>query len=386
MEQTTVLTPPRSKVATLEGVETRQERLLSLDVFRGLTMFLLIAEGAGVYGSFIRLAPEGSFLYAVATQFHHHPWNGLRFWDLIQPFFMFIVGVAMAYSLEKRWKHGESWMDTAKHILKRCALLLLFGVVLHIGYRERLTWELWNVLSQLSFTVLVAFLIFRLPIKAQLAISFGLIALTEILYRTFSVEGFNQPFIQGHNFGAYMDLVLMGKINDDGWVAINAIPTAAHTIWGVLAAKVLMSGRDNRQKIMTLAMAGLIGVVVGYGLDFAGITPIIKRICTSSFVIVSGGWALLALAFFYWLVDVRGIKGWVPFFAIVGMNPIFIYLFVNTVGEQWLNGYVDIYVAAPLASLGMAEHAANLASALVTLGVLWYLCYYLYQRRIFIRI
>ena len=366
--------------------ELRRERLLSLDAFRGITMFLLIGEGARVYHESLDIAPEGSFLAAFALQFHHHPWNGLRFWDLIQPFFMFIVGVAMAYSLEKRWSKGATWNDTFRHILKRCALLLMFGVALHCGYSRQLVWELWNVLSQLSFTILVAYLIYRLPLGTQLVISFVLIGVTEFLYRTVAIPGFDQPFVQGQNFGAWMDTVLMGKINPDGWVAINALPTAAHTIWGVLAAKLLMSERTELNKLRILAAAGLIGLVVGYGLDLAGITPIIKRICTSSFVIVSGGWCLVMLAFLYWLVDVRKVSRWTTFFIIVGMNPIFIYLFTETVGIQWLNGFARIFTGGFLSAVGLSEPLVHLLDAIFVWGILWYLCYWLYQRRIFFKI
>lgn len=349
-------------------------------------MFLLIGEGARVYHHLLDFAPEGSLLAAFAIQFHHHPWNGLRFWDLIQPFFMFIVGVAMAYSLEKRWSKGATWNDTFKHILKRSVILLAFGVALHCGYSRQLTWELWNVLSQLSFTILVAYFIYRLPFGTQLLISFALIGLTELLYRTVAIPGFDQPFVEGQNFGAWMDTVLMGKINGDGWVAINALPTSAHTIWGVLAAKLLMSRNTPLKKLRTLAVAGLIGLVVGYGLDLAGITPIIKRICTSSFVILSGGWCLVTLAFLYWLVDVRRVSRWTTFFIIVGMNPIFIYLFTETVGTQWLNGFAGIFTGGFLTALGLGEPMANLLGAFVVWGILWYLCYWLYARRIFFKI
>lgn len=245
---------------------------------------------------------------------------------------------------------------------------------------------MWNVLSQLSFTILVAFLIFRMRISTQLVISFGLLILTELFYRFASIEGFDQAFVQGRNFGAYMDTVLIGKINSDGWVAINCIPTAAHTIWGVLVGKLLMGSRKPFEKIKILGIAGLIGIVAGYGMDWTGLSPIIKRICTSSFVIVTGGWCLVTLAFCYWLVDVRGTGRWITFFTVVGMNSIFIYMFSNTVGEQWFNGFVDIFVNGFLGWLGMSVAVVRIVSALVVLGLEWSLCHWLYKRKIFIKI
>jgi predicted acyltransferase len=365
-----------------ESVTT--ERLVSLDAFRGLTMFLLVAEGAGVYEALMETDFSGTWLGWVAIQFTHHPWNGLRFWDLVQPFFMFIVGVAMPFAIGRRLERGDSRAAVFHHVLYRSAMLFLFGVLLHCAYAGRIVWELWNVLTQLSFTYLVAYLLMRRPAKVQIATSLGLILLTEILYRTWSIPGFDQPFVKDHNFGSYMDLLLMGRLNDGGgWVAVNCIPTAAHTIWGVLAGQVLRSTRAPARKIMLLAVPGLLALVAGYALD--PITPIIKRICTSSFILASGGWCLLALAAFYWFIDVRRHSRWAFFAVVVGMNSIFIYLFNNTIGPRWLNGFVEIFTNG---FLGGFVHAGwvSLLTALVSLAVQWYLCYWLYQRKILIKI
>src|SRR5690606_6087179 len=162
----------------------------------------------------------------------------------------------------------------------------------------------WNVLTQLSFTLLVAFLIFNWSSYAQFAFSIGLLVLTEVLYRYTNIPGFDQPFTDQHNFGNYVDLVLMNKINGGGWVAINCIPTAAHTIWGALAGKLLMRQAAPSAKISRLLAFGFAGLVIGYGLDWT-ITPIIKRIATSSFTLASGGWCLIALALCYWWIDIR---------------------------------------------------------------------------------
>lgn len=155
-------------------------RLRSLDVFRGFTMFLLVAEATGLYELLVSPAFGGTVVQAIGAQFHHHPWNGLRFWDLIQPFFMFIVGVAMPFSYGRRWDEGATWTATFRHALKRSFLLLLFGWALYCIGPGRLTFELWNVLAQLSFTCLVAFLMMRRSAPTQIAFSIGLLALTEI--------------------------------------------------------------------------------------------------------------------------------------------------------------------------------------------------------------
>ncbi|RPI00495.1 MAG: DUF5009 domain-containing protein [Calditrichaeota bacterium] len=364
----------------------KSQRVASLDIFRGLIMFLLVAEGTGLYEAWEKLLPEGHWLSGFVQQFFHHPWNGLRFWDLVQPYFMFIVGVAMYFSLQRRRDQGESWSAIGRHIVTRCVILFFLGVILHCGYSGRLVWELWNVLTQLSFTILVSFLIFKLPIQTQLLISIAMLGCSEFLYRIFWIDGYNQPFVPDHNFGSYMDMVLMGKINGGHWVAVNALPTAAHTIWGVLAGKMLAGTNAPLLKVRNLAIAGLLALVIGYGLDWTGVTPIIKRICTTSFVIASGGWCLVTLAFFYWLVDIHQVKKGFIFFTIVGMNPIFIYLFAQTLGGQWFNGFVAIFSGGFMSGLGVAQPMTALFNAMVILALEWYLCYWMYKKNIFIRI
>ncbi len=357
-------------------------RLLSLDFFRGITMFLLVGEATELYALLGSQALQGTILGAIGMQLDHHPWNGLRFWDLIQPFFMFIVGVAMPFSIGRRWEHGDRWTQTFHHALRRSGLLLLFGWGLYCIGPGRLTFELWNVLAQLSFTYLVAFLMMRKSARTQISFTFALLVISELLYRLWPVAGFNQPFTPDQNFGSWVDLHIMGKLSEGHWVAFNAIPTTAHTMWGVLAGQVLRSDRPSARKIRALVIAGIIGVVVGYALD--PVTPIIKRICTSSFVIVSGGWCLLALALCYWLIDVKKLQRGVLFFNIVGMNSIFIYMFTNTGGAEWLHRIAKPFTMGAFVWAGDLQ--ARIVTSVVVWGMLWSLCYWLYKRRIFMRI
>jgi predicted acyltransferase len=358
------------------------DRLASLDFFRGVTMFLLVGEATGLYELLRDPALNGTLLGFIGTQFDHHPWNGLHFWDLIQPFFMFIVGVAMPFSIGKRWQRGDSWSQTFHHALIRSGLLLLFGWALYCVGPGRLTFELWNVLAQLSFTYLVAFLMMRKSAPVQIGFTLLLLLATELLYRLWPVPGFNQPFVPDHGFGAWVDLAIMRKLSDGHWVAFNAVPTTAHTMWGVLAGQVLKSSRSPWQKIRVLAIAGAIGVAAGYALD--PVTPIIKRICTSSFVIVSGGWCLVVLALSYWLIDVMGRKKWSAFFNIVGMNSLFIYLFTNTGGAEWFHKISRPFTMGLFAWAGTVQ--AEIVTSLVVWGMLWGLCFWMYKKRIFIKI
>ena len=189
------------------------KRLQSLDFMRGLIMVLLALESTGLYEHLFK-ASENNFLNGFFVQFFHHPWNGLHFWDLIQPGFMFMAGVAMAYSLHQQKQAGASWQKSFIKILKRCGWLFFWGVLDYAVRPKGLSFELWDVLTQLSFTTLVAFLIFEWKISHQIIFCVGLLVLTEALYRFTHVPGFDQPFVDQHNFGNYIDIVLMNKIND----------------------------------------------------------------------------------------------------------------------------------------------------------------------------
>lgn len=361
---------------------TEEERLQSLDFFRGITMFLLIAEYTNLYDILIDPYFEGTIIHSIGLQLNHHPWHGLRFWDLVQPFFMFIVGVALPFSTSKRLARGDSKSDLIKHAIQRSLLLLLFGWMLYCILPGRITFRFQNVLAQLSLAYLIAFLIMNQSVWKQLTISFLLIAVTELIYRVFPVVGFDQPFVPDKNFGAYVDLLISGELSGGHWVSFNAVPTTAHVIWGVLAGKLLIGNLKPYQKIKILFLAGVIGLIAGYGLD--SITPIIKRISTSSFVVVSGGWCLLALAFSYWIIDIMKIKKWSTVFAIVGMNPLFIYLFSESGGAAWLHNIVKPFSIGLFSWMG--EMHAKIITALIVWALLWYISYWLYRRKIFIRI
>ena len=368
----------------LSGGGTPGGRLFSLDVYRGLVMTLLVAEGAGVYQAMRGLNID--WLNPISAQFYHPAYEGFTFWDLIQPAFMFIVGVSMVFSMRKRASRGDSWAERFQHILIRCLILFLMGTGLHCIYAGELVWQLWNVLTQLSVTILIAFLIMELPILAQLLISLALIGATDLAYRFIQVAPYDQLFTAGANFGTYIDTLLMGEVNSDHWVAVNCIPTAAHTIWGVLAGKVLISQGAATHKSVKIAAWGLAALAVGYGLHGLGYAPMIKRICTGPYVIAAGGWCVLALAVFYWLIDGLGFKqgGWIV--AVVGTNSILIYLITESMAHSWLNPKVGIFVIGALGKLGVSEPTAAFVNALVVWVLLWGLCYWLYRKRAFVKI
>jgi predicted acyltransferase len=364
---------------------------------RGLIMVLLALEAAGLWDHLIKDSENTPF-HRLFIQFSHHPWHGLRAWDLVQPAFMFMAGAAMAFSLHRQQQQGHSWNDSFKKALKRSGWLFFWGVLDYAVRKNGLSFELWDVLTQLSFTSLVAFLIFRWSISAQIAACAGLLILTEVLYRFTHIPGFDQPFTDQHNFGNYVDLLLMNKTNDGGWVAINCIPTAVHTIAGAIAGKLLLG--DKPQKARKLWQAGLSCLVGGYLIDEIGITPIIKRIATSSFTIASLGYCLVILAACYWYIDLVPSRTVRPqgqtlaekpsrkleFFRVVGMNSIFIYLFFEIVGDRWFTGYVGAVTNGLMGFAQIPEMIQGIVTSLCVFGLEWGICYFLYKKKIFFRV
>ena len=359
------------------------KRLQSLDFMRGLIMVLLALESTGLY-EHLEEAGKGTMIDGYMEQFFHHPWHGLHFWDLIQPAFMFMAGTAMAYSLHKQQQQGMSWSQSFRKILKRCGWLFFWGVLDYAVSKSGLAIKLWDVLTQLSFTTLVAFLIFRWSSTSQILVCVGLLLLTEILYRYTNVPGFDQPFTDQHNFGNYVDLKIMNIINKGGWVAINCIPTAVHTIAGALVGKLLLGSRPDKLKLMLLW--GAITLIAGFALDLTNITPIIKRIATSSFTLVSLGWCLFGLSLCYWWIDMRDHRKYLKFFLVIGMNSLFIYLFFEIVASKWFNGYVVAVVKGLLDIVHVPEMIGLITSSLCIFALEWGLCYFLYKKKIFFRV
>lgn len=358
-------------------------RVNSIDFFRGLTMFLLAGESTHLFSHLLEV--DHSLVHGLALQLHHHEWHGLHFWDLIQPFFMFIVGVAIPFAVANRLKKGDSEKLITRHAFKRSFLLLFFGWALYCIGPGKIVWQFQNVLAQLSVTYLVAFLIRKKSFSFQITFTLILLILIDLAYRYFPVEGFNHPWVNYENLGNWVNNKIEGVERASEWASLNVISTTAHTVWGVLCGKLLMSAKPAKDKIRTLLIAGIAALFVGYSLDLLGITPIIKKIATSSFVFVSGGYAILALCLFYWLVDVRKLFATGEnVFKIVGMNSIFIYLLFEIGGSNFIK---QIFVPFTNALFGWTgEIIVHLINSAAVWFSLWYICYWLYKNKIFIKI
>jgi predicted acyltransferase len=359
------------------------ERVTSIDFFRGFTMFLLIGESTGMYGHLGDINTGATQF--LGDQLSHHEWHGLHFWDLIQPFFMFIVGVAIPFAVANRQKKGFTEKTIRNHAIQRSFLLLFLGWALYCIGPGRIVWRFQDVLAQLSVTYLVAFLIRNKSISFQLIFTLVILLLTDLAYRYFPVEGFNHPWEPYQNLGAWVNNHIEGVEKASIWASLNAIPTIAHTVWGVLCGQLLMSNKTANQKIKILLIAGLTSLFIGFSLDLLNVTPIIKKIATSSFVFASGGWAILALTLSYWIIDV---KKWLAksseIFIVVGMNCIFIYLLFELGGATLIKKMFIPFTTLLFSWNG--ELTVAIMTSLAAWATLWYICYWMYKKKIFIKI
>lgn len=358
-------------------------RITSVDFFRGFTMFLLAGEATHLFSLLLR--SDNAAFHFIGTQLDHHEWHGLHFWDLIQPFFMFIVGVAIPFAVANRLRKGQSQRTINLHAYKRAFLLLFFGWALYFIQADKLVFRFQNVLAQLSVTYIVAYLIRNKSFRFQIIFSLTILLLIDLAYRFFPVEGFNHPWVNYENLGAWFNNKIEGVEKASEWATLNFVSTTAHTVWGVLCGKLLMSDKSHSYKLRTLAIAGVAALAAGYALDLLNITPIIKKIATSSFVLASGGWTILALAFCYWLIDVKKLfKKGSRFFIIVGMNSIFIYIFFHIGGADFIRTIIQPFVKL-LFSWG-GETTVRMLTSLGIWAGLWYICYWLYKNKLFIKI
>jgi predicted acyltransferase len=295
------------------------------------------------------------------------------------------VGVAIPFAVANRLKKGDSLKTIRNHAFKRAFLLLFFGWALYFVQATHLVFKLQNVLAQLSVTYVVAFLIRNKSLKFQIIFTLVILLLIDLAYRFFPVEGFNHPWVNHENLGAWFNSKVEGVQKTSEWATLNFVSTTAHTVWGVLCGKLLMSDRKTEDKIRYLLIAGVSAMLIGYLLDGLNITPIIKKIATSSFVFVSGGWAIIVLCFSYWLIDVMKIftKG-SKFFIIVGMNSIFIYIFFHTGGADFIAKLINPF--SRLIFSGIGELMVETITALATWAGLWYICFWLYKNKVFVKI
>lgn len=351
-----------------------QQRYLALDGYRGFIMLVLVSGGFGL----AELAKSRPGFTGIANQFDHMPWEWITFWDLIQPAFMFMVGVAMPFALARRVEQGATSRQLFWHAVARSCRLILMSQILMSIAEGRVHFQLINVLAQIGITYFLCYLLMQLRFQWQAIIVVLILAGHWALFVAF--PGTEGPFLsKTTNLGARMDSFVFGHPNPDNWATINFITSTVTTLFGVWTGQLLQSDRSHREKMRIIGLSA--AVCLGVGLIIHPWNPIIKRICTTSFTLYSAGWVLLMLLAFFWLVEVKGYRKWTFPLIVIGANSIFIYS-VHEILQGWLNQSVGVFTLH-FAWLG---DFAPVAQSCAVLLVIWYLCYWLYRKRIFFKL
>ncbi len=337
-------------------------------------MLVLVSGGFGL----AELAKRRPAFTGIARQFDHMPWEWIAFWDLIQPAFMFMVGVAMPFALARRKEQGATGSQLFWHVLARSFRLILMSQILMSIGGGKLSFQLFNVLAQIGITYFLCYLIMQLEIRWQAVVAVLILVGYWALFVAF--PGTEGPFLsKTTNVGAVIDTYVFGHRNWDEWTTINFVTSTVTTLFGVWTGLLLQSGRSHIEKMRILAISGV--ACLGLGLIIHPWNPIIKRICTTSFTLYSAGWVLLMLVAFYWLVEVKGYRKWTFPLVVIGANSIFVYS-VHMVLQRWLNQAVGVFTL----NFTWLGDFAPVAQSCAVLLVLWYLCYWLYRRKIFFKL
>jgi heparan-alpha-glucosaminide N-acetyltransferase len=360
--------------AAAPSMPSAPPRYLALDAYRGFIMLVLVSGGFGL----AELAARRPAFAGIANQFDHMPWEWIAFWDLIQPAFMFMVGVAMPFALARRLEQGATQRQLFGHVAVRSFRLILMSQILMSIDANKLQFQLINVLAQIGITYFLCYLIVQLEFRWQAVIAVAILIGHWALFVAF--PGTEGPFLsKTTNIGAVIDTWVFGHPNPDNWVNINFLTSTVTTLFGVWTGQLLQSQRSHAQKMRILAISA--GVCLAIGLIIHPWNPIIKRICTTSFTLYSTGWILLMLLAFYWFVEVSGFRRWTFPLVVVGANSIFIYSL-----EQVLRGWLDKAIGVFTFRFAWLGDFAPVAQSCAVLLVMWYLCYWLYRRKIFFKL
>ncbi len=380
-KQKSHIKPPDSPLGPIGG-----QRLYSLDALRGFDMFWIM----GAEEIFNTLAPAtGSpAIAAIANQLTHPAWNGFHFYDLIFPLFLFIAGVATPYSVGRELEKGNGRKKVLMRVIQRAFILVLLGIVANNGLRIRPISDIRfaSVLGRIGIAYMFANIIFiYCKRNTQIIWFWALIVGYWLLLKFTSAPGFPMgDLTMEGNFASYIDRqVLPGKLYlgiHDPEGLMSTIPAISTGLLGILTGTFIKNSphKGSRKSAwMALAGVGFIVLALIWNLNF----PINKNLWTSSFVCLVGGISLLLLSLFYYIIDVLGYKKWAFFFRVIGMNSILIYMsgkFINwtytTKGFfQWLGELTPVAYQLVVMSICFV-------------AVKWAFMYFLYQKKIFLRV
>jgi predicted acyltransferase len=367
-------------------------RLLSFDALRGFDMFWIIG-GSVVFERLDDVWPS-PLTQIVRDQLQHVEWQGFHFWDMIFPLFMLIIGVVLPYSFVRRRQQGQTNTQILLHILKRTLILVILGLIYQGVMKFDWANFRWSAVLALIGTsyCLAAVILLYASVRTQfilfVAILLGywaVLALVEVqtVKDGVSVVYGGGDYSVSFNFISYLDQRFIPGIHPYGNATNGVGPFLSFTgacsvMLGIFAGHWLRSNRTENEIFVGLVFAGLFCLAVGYVWSIS--FPIVKLIWTSSFVLVAGGYSLLLLALFYYIIDVRGFTRWAFFFMVIGMNALTIYV---------LEKIVDFGAPANWLFGGIARSTGSIEPIVTAMSVLlveWGFLYWLYRKKIFIKI
>jgi predicted acyltransferase len=391
-------------------------RLVSLDAYRGLVMLAMVSGGLGFSAMAARF-PESRVWAFLGYEFSHAEWTGCSFWDLIQPSFMFIVGVAMPYSFARRLTSGDSRAKRAWHVLYRSAVLVLLGIFLRSDGRSETYFTFEDVLTQIGLGYPLVYLLLgrRLVVQglaaAAILVGYSLLFVQYPLpgrdfdYAAVGVpsdwphfSGIAAHFDKNTNVAAAFDVWFLNLFprsspfthNGGGYQTLSFVPSMATMLFGVMAGTLMRREIEPGAKIKQLVIAGAACFAAAMAVDGTiwpfvdwrwTYFPVVKRIWTPTWAVFSAGWTLWLLAVMYWIIDVKGYRRWAFPLVVVGMNSIAMYVMA-----KFFKGWAIATLKTHLGQDIFAGTYGPVLAAFAGMFVLWLFCYWLYRRRIFLRI
>lgn len=384
-------------------------RIASVDIYRGFVMLLMMAEVLNLQKVSAAL-PDSGFWSFLAFNQSHVPWAGCSLHDMIQPSFSFLVGVALPFSMAARMAKGESVAAMWRHTLVRSLILILLGIFLRSMHSEQTNFTFEDTLTMIGlgypFLFALGFCQTRTRIIACAAILFGY-WLAFALYPVqdpgealtgvppgwvHNFDGFAAHWNKNTNLAWAFDTWFLNLFprespflyNGGGYATLSFIPTLGTMILGTFAGQALKADDTPQRRIRLFLYCGIGLLVAGLLLHVSGICPIVKRIWTPSWTLASGGGCFLFTALFYWLADVAGYKRAFFVLTVIGVNSIAAYVLADGFGG-FLKESLYIHLGRTYDQVLGAPYT-TLVQGFLALGLMWFILYRMYRKKIFIKI
>lgn len=359
---------------------TNDQRLLSLDTLRGLDMAILV----GISGIIETLADitDWKWLDIFENQFHHVSWEGFRFYDLIFPLFMFISGVAIPYAIHSKLEKKVERSVLFKKIFIRLIVLVVLGIIYNRALRDGfIDVRYASVLAQIGFGYFFAALIFLYTKRISRTIYWllGIMAGVTILHIFVPVPGYGAgTFEKKTSINAWLDQIVLGGFDPEGVLCV--VSAIAITLMGALAGYLIRSVEVTQlKKTQYLLISGAILILVS--LLVSPFYPIIKKMWTVPYIMLTGGISAILLATFYYIIDVKKYQNWTLFFRVFGMNSIIIYM-----GNKFLNFKHTSNFFLGWTKVHISEDWSLVFIAMGVFALQWALLHFLYKKQIFLRV